>query len=339
MKAHIAHLRMRTPHFAYWRKVGSQAVQDLCERHEKVYANFFAKRGGLPRFKKVKKYSSFTLNRWFWKLHDAVPGKKHRKLTIGDTIYKLVYHRPMGGDIKTVTIKRDAAGRLWVCFSVVENVVMEGETSTGQSGGFDFGLKTFLTTHTGQRIDAPQFFSRDLPRFRAIQRQVSIRKMDGSVNKRKGKQHLARRHIRIADKRRDFHFQLAHDLFDQYDTVVFENLNMDGMKRLWGRKISDLGFTQFLQIVQWVAVKRGKRVVFIDRWERTTGKCSGCAHEQSLTLAERVFVWQRCGLTLDRDHNAAINVFGGGASPHTVSVGEAPASSTASGVHVSSSHL
>jgi putative transposase len=106
------------------------------------------------------------------------------------------------------------------------------------------------------------FFTQDLPRLRKIQSQVS-KKKDGSKNEAKGKRHIARRHLRIADKRRDFHFQLAHEIFDHYDTVVFEDLNLEGMKRLWGRKISDLGFGQFVKIVKWVAIKRGKRVVII----------------------------------------------------------------------------
>jgi transposase len=201
MKAHIAKLRMKTPRFAYWRKVGSQAVQDICERHEKVYANFFAQRGGLPRFKKVKKYTSFTLKQAGWKLHDEMPSKKYRQLTIEDTIYKVVYHRPLKGDIKTVTIKRDAAGRLWV------------------------------------------------------------------------------------------------------------------------------------------ALKRGKRVILIDRWERTTQKCSGCEHEQTLELKDRVFCCENCGLILNRDHNAAINILEAGHRLILSQSVEVPAPSTASGVHVRSPHL
>src|SRR5690606_36078973 len=133
------------------------------------------------------------------------------------------------------------------------------------------------------------------------------KKVKGSENQRQGKQHLARRHIRIGAKRLDFHFQWAHQLCDEYDTIVVEDLNLEGMKRLWGRKVSDLGFAQFINIRQWVAFKRGKELIFIDRWERTTGKCSVCGHCQKLALKDLVFKCNRCGLVLDRDHNAAIN--------------------------------
>jgi putative transposase len=293
-------------------------VQDICQRHDEACKRFFNKEGGLPRFKKVKTYSSFTLKQASWKLGEDSHqrgGTRHPKWTGHITLlghdYKFVKHRPMAGVIKTVTIKRDAARRLWICFSVEERIELDEKASTGESGGFDFGLKTFLTTNDGTAIDAPQFFAQDLPRMRTIQRRVS-KKVKGSANRERGQRHLARRHIRIADKRLDFHFQLAHVLCKHYDVLVFEDLNLAAMKKLWGRKVSDLGFAQFMKIVQWVAVKRGKRVVLIDRWERTTEVCSGCRYRQTLTLDMRTFVCEGCGLTLERDHNAAINIFEAG---------------------------
>jgi putative transposase len=83
---------------------------------------------------------------------------------------------------------------------------------------------------------------------------------------------------------------------------------------LWGRKVSDLGFASFMNILEWVALKRGKTVRRIERWERTTAKCSACGHHQSIELRERVFQCATCGLVLDRDHNAAINILCVGAS-------------------------
>jgi putative transposase len=272
----------------------------------------------LPRFKKVKKFSSFVLKQSGWKLGEDSRkrgGEKHPKWTghiaINGIDYKFVKHRPMAGIIKTVTIKRDVANRLWICFSVLETLQIEDQSSTGKSGGFDFGLRTFLTTDSGQPIEAPQFFKADLPCMRQIQKQVS-KKVQGSQNQRKGKKHLARRHIRIADKRRDFHYQLAYELCWHYDILVFEDLNIAAMKRLWGRKVSDLGFKQFLEILGWIVFKQGKRLILIDQWERTTGICSGCGYRQQLSLQERRFCCEQCGLDLDRDHNAAKNILEAG---------------------------
>ncbi|MBN1564331.1 MAG: transposase, partial [Anaerolineae bacterium] len=321
MKNHLAYLRMKTQRYGYWRVLGSQAVQDVCERHERAYQKFFNKQGGLPRFKKVKKYKSITLKQAGWK---SLPDKRapkekqsgngyHRGIgvvEIDGRRYMFIKPRPITGQIKTVTIKRDAAGRMWICFSVIENIpIKEDETSTGKIGGFDFGLKVFLTTDDGEAIANPLYFQQDLPQLRKIQSRVD-KKVPGSRNRQRGKAHIARRHARIADKRREFHFQLAHDLCDEYDILVFETLNIAAMKRIWGRKVSDLGFAKFIEIVQWVAHKRGKQIVFVDRWERTTQKCSTCGRMQTLTLKDRTFCCENedCGLVLDRDHNAAINI-------------------------------
>ncbi|MDX2077789.1 MAG: transposase [bacterium] len=142
-----------------------------------------------------------------------------------------------------------------------------------------------------------------------MQNVVEVRK---TYKYRAGMWHINRLHIRIADKRLDYHFQLAHDLCDEYDVMVFEDLNLDAMKRLWGRKISDLGFAQFVKVLDWVAFKRGKRIIKISRWERTTGKCSRCGHTQKLELTDRVFECEGCGSTLGRDHNAAMNILEAG---------------------------
>ena len=256
----------------------------------------------------MKKRKSITLKQAGWKLIDCDKPKRGIIRIMGKN-YKFVLHRPIKGDIKTVTIKRDAVGQLWVIFSVVEKVVMPAmiNISSGKIGGFDFGLKQFLTADNGAQIESPQFFKQDLPRMRQIQRRVS-KKSVGSNNKRSGSKHIARRHIRIADKRKDFAFQLAHDLCDHYDFMVFEDLNLKAMQKLWGRKVSDLAFNQFLQILEYVAMKRGKRLVYIDRWECTTGKCSSCEHIQNLALSDRIFNCGECGLVLDRDHNASINI-------------------------------
>jgi transposase len=146
---------------------------------------------------------------------------------------------------------------------------------------------------------------------RTIQRRVS-KKQKGSTNQVEGKRHIARHHSRIADKRRDFHFKLANLLCKHYDVMVFEDLNIAAMKKLWGRKVSDLGFAQFMEIMKFVAFKRGKKLIQIDRFEATTSKCSACSEKQKLGLEERTFSCKHCGLVLGRDHNAAINILEAG---------------------------
>ncbi|MEO1671146.1 MAG: zinc ribbon domain-containing protein, partial [Cyanobacteria bacterium J06631_2] len=97
--------------------------------------------------------------------------------------------------------------------------------------------------------------------------------------------------------------------------LIFEDLNLNGMKRLWGRKISDLSFATFLEILQTVATNKGKLVHYIDRFYPSSKTCSNCGHvNKELKLKDRTWDCLSCNTKLDRDKNAAINIHRVGAS-------------------------
>lgn len=313
MQRHLLKLR-RSQRFAFWQKVGSQAVQQIAERHHKAYQRFFDYKAGYsqvkvgrPTFKKVKKYKSFTLKQAGWQLLGG------NKIQIQGMTYKFSLSRPVTGDIKTVTIKRDNLGQLWVCFSVIQESPKPVVISTGDMGGFDFGLKTFLTDSEGNTYHHPQYLKAELNDIARLNRSLS-RKVKGSRNWHKSKRRLAKAHLRIANKRADTHWKLAHELASKFDILFFEDLNIKGMQKLWGRKVSDLGFSTFLPIQEQVCQKTGKQFQKIGRWQATTRCCSRCKHQQSLSLRQRIFKCESCGLVIDRDWNAAINICVEGAS-------------------------
>ncbi|MBZ0286496.1 MAG: transposase, partial [Anaerolineae bacterium] len=159
---------------------------------------------------------------------------------------------------------------------------------------------------------SPQYFAQGIRQTRQLSQALS-RKVEGSNRRKRARRALAKHNADVANKRRDHHFKLAHKLCDEYDVLYFEDLYLPGMKALWGRKVSDMGFGSFLSILEWVAFKRGKSVVRIDRFAPTTKVCSGCGQRHNLTLRDRVLNCA-CGLVIDRDHNAAINIKTAGAS-------------------------
>ena len=324
LKSHLAKLRRETKRFAHWNQISAQSVQASVERLDEAYQRFFDKKAGRPGFKKVRKYKSFVLKQSNWELLEHKNPKYDRKgklthaigqILINGRLHKFIKHREMGGVIKTITIKRDTLGNLWICFTVKETIQVPNEVSSGQIGGFDFGLKTFLTNEQGRPYKSPQFLRAELHRIRQLNQALS-RKQVGSHNRERAKRALARAHIRIADKRRDAHYKLAHKICEAYQAVVFEDLNLSGMKALWGRKVSDLGFYKFLLIMKQVCLKRGVIFAQCERFERTTQICHACKNRQIVTLSERIFYCQKpaCGLVMDRDHNAALNILYAGAS-------------------------
>ena len=183
---HLARLKKR-PKYAWLKGIPSQALQDIVQRIEKGYSLFFKSvRGEIgmkvrpPTFKKSRKYSSFTLKQAGWKLFDD------QRIQIGKSVYKFAQDREPMGRMKTVTIKRNRLGDLYVCLSQ-EVPEPEFKATTGKMAGFDFGLKTFLTVHDGfetYAIPSPQFFKQSLSDLKQVNRNLS-RKQKGSHNRRK----------------------------------------------------------------------------------------------------------------------------------------------------------
>ena len=313
MQKHIAKISKR-PHYAHFALLGSQAVQDVCQRVDRSYQLFFkykagkiSQRFGRPSFQKVKKYSSFTLKQAGWKLIGS------NKLRIGKLVYKFSKSREILGTIKTVTIKRSPLGELFVYFCV--DSVEEIPNRLGYTiVGADFGLKTFLTLSNGEAIQSPEFFKDALREIRRANRELSS-KVKGSSNWHKAKDNLNRVHERIAHHRRDWFYKLAHDLTNRFDAIVLETLNIKAMKSLWGRKVSDIAFSEFRDILQWVAKGKDKLVHFIDRWYPSSKTCSCCGHiKHDLTLTDRRWRCSNCNIVVDRDTNAALNIEREGAS-------------------------
>ncbi len=337
---HIAKLRKR---IRYWHAVGSQAVQDICQRIDKAYKLFFKqqKKGTRPpSFKKTRKYKSFTLKQAGYKFLSG------NKIRIGNKIYKFSKSREIQGKVKTLTVKRNNLGELFIL--VVTDYVDERssrafeETSkdatssfgvvTGKIAGFDYGLKTFLTVSDVTSIESPLFFNQSRNRLKAASRNLSSKKrcdpasakdareraprQKGSHNWYKAKDHLNRVYEDVSNKRRDWFWKLAHKLTNEYDVLIFEDLNLDGMKRLWGRKVSDLSFATFLEILQTVAVIKGKIVHFVDRYYPSSKTCSHCGYiHQELSLKDRLWDCPSCKTKdIPRDWNASVNLQREGAS-------------------------
>ena len=318
LQKHIAKLRKRN---SFWQLVGSQAVQDICQRIDKAYQLFFKhhKKGVRPPgFKKVKKYKSFTLKQAGYKFLGG------NRVKIGNRVYQYWNSREIEGTLKTLTIKRTALGELFMVVVVdgystrrdLEFSSKSGDAplapsitfETGKIAGFDFGLKTFLVCSEGFSIESPLFLKSSLNSVQKASKQHS-KKQKGSNNRSLARKHLVRCHEAIANRRRDWQWKLAHKLTDQFDVLCFETLNLKGMQRLWGRKVNDLALGDFIKILEWVAKKKGKQVIYIDPWYPSSKTCSCCGHIlEKLELSERRWRCPSCHSVNDRDKNAATNI-------------------------------
>ncbi len=313
LKRHLTKLKKQR-RFQHWNGVGSQAAQMVIQRLDLSYQAFFdyqagkRPRVGLPSFKKRSKYTSFTLTQAGWKYEGG------NRFRIGKRTFKFVLSREVTGAIKTVTVKRDRCGDLWLCLSVVEESAYPvPHEEVTYPVGMDFGLKTFLTLSDGSEIASPLFFRMAQTEIARLNRALSRKRKAGrgsvpSRHRRAAHRRLARAHRRIAWKRRDWFFKAAHELCDRFDLIGIEDLSLKGMQRLWGRKVSDLAFGEFVEILSYVCQKRGVLLQQVERYYPSSKTCSTCGVvNDKLTLSDRH--WRCvCGVAHDRDGNAAINI-------------------------------
>lgn len=307
-----------------WKELGyAQGRQEAVERIYKSYDAFFkwaktrkGPRKSPPKLKPFRKYKSFTLKQDSWKLDE-----QNGRVLIGETWYRYNNSRNINGKPKTINIKRDVVGDWFITISCELSDEYRPEKIapvTGKSAGFDFGLKTYLTASNGEKFESQQFLKRSLKELAKLNRKLS-RKEKGSKNRKHARKNLARLHREIANKRTNAHFELAVDLLRKYDNIFIEDLCLTGMKKLWGRKVSDLGFGDFIRILEFKAIEHRKNLHKIDRFFPSSKLCSNqkCGMIKAapeLKLKDRVYICECCGLKIDRDLNAAINIRNVGAS-------------------------
>jgi putative transposase len=192
-------------------------------------------------------------------------------------------------------------------------VIPENAESSGHTGpivGVDLGVKALATLSDGTVIPNPRPLKRQIKQLKRLQRVVS-RKHKGSQNRKKAVRRLARLHRRIAHQRANTLHQLTSRLAKTKSVVVVEDLNVAGMLKNHhlAQAIADVGFGEFRRQLTYKAGWYGCRVVVVSRWEPSSKTCSGCgAVKAELALAERVYHCDACGLMLDRDLNAAMNL-------------------------------
>lgn len=299
--------------FVEYKNIYADCQQQNLMRLDKAWKRWLVpdkngKRGGRPRFKKRGDICSFTFPRVNSPKAGAhLTGNVLKLSKIGEI--EVILHRliPDGFDIKQATILSKADG-WYVSFSLLDKTVPTTlpidkiKTVTG----IDVGLEKFLTTADGQSIEVPQYYHKGQAKL-AFQQRKLARKTKGSKNYHKQANRVARLHLHIARQRKEFHYQVAHWLVNSYDLIVFENLNIKGLARTrLAKSILDVAWGAFLQIMQAVAVRRGKHCIGVNP-RGTSINCSGCGARVEKTLAVRVHNCS-CGLVIDRDWNSALNI-------------------------------
>jgi putative transposase len=296
---------IRREEFPWTYEVSKCASEQAFANLGTSFSNFFKKIGKYPKFKKKGAKDSFYISNEAFKLEE----NKLKLSKIGWV--KLTEKLRFKGKIMNLTVSRKA-DRWFVSFNV--ELTSEEESSyrleNQESIGVDLGIKKIATLSNGESFDGPRPMKKLLKKVKKLSRKVS-KKVKGSKNREKAKEKLAKLHMKIGNIRKDSLHKLTTNLVKDYGVICMEDLNVRGMVKnhKLARAISDMGFGEFRRQLEYKSKLRNGRILYVNRFYPSSKTCSCCNYrKEELSLSEREYVCENCGIVIDRDVNAAINI-------------------------------
>jgi putative transposase len=285
--------------------VFSQVLQNVAKRVRSGFESYWnRKRVGLkahlPRFRGAEKYNSLTYPQFGFRLVDGLLFLSK----IGDV--RIIQHRPVEGNVKTLTVMRSRAGRWYAMFS--SEVMARPIRDRLPAVGVDVGLSSLAALSDGTVFEAPRSYRVAEGRLGRAQRCLS-RKKRGSRNREKARVKIASLSERVANQRRDFAYKTARSIVNKYERIFVEDLkiqSMQGNRRL-SKSIADAGWGLLRNALTYMARLSEGVTAFVDP-RGTSQICSGCGAVVGKDLSVRIHCCPWCGLTVDRDVNAARNI-------------------------------
>ncbi len=319
--------------FPWYKSVNAVVLQNVLKRLDTAYQNFFRRmkndkvkstEKGFPKFKKRGQWNSILYSD---KNKIKYPTDKLIVPSIGDV--KIILHRPINGVIKNMSIIKEA-NNWYVSFSVElsNNATTELNVDTSKVVGIDVGLIDYYYDSNGNSLKAPRLLRLAEKNIKRLQRKLKkcVKRSKEFYNVLKA---LKTSHAKVKYKRLDFLYKTAYGLFSSNDLVVREDLKLtnlikkpkpklseDGktylpnnasLKAGMNKSFSDASFGRFFSILDEVAIKLGKMVIKVDP-SYTSQDCSDCGNRIKKSLSTRTHVCNECGLVLNRDHNASLNI-------------------------------
>lgn len=288
-------------------EVYSQVLQNVAVRIDLAFKAFFRRvkageKPGYPRFRNYNRYHSMTFSQppAGCNIYNGVL----ELFKVGRV--KIILDRQCEGKIKSCAVCRASTGKWYVCFSC-EITEQRSLKANKNKIGIDVGLTSFVTLSNGEKVDNPRFFSDSEKKLAKAQRKLS--KIEETSNKLKQKKVIALIHEQIANRRKDFIFQIVNKLIHRFGFIAIEDLEVNRMihKNCLAKSIHDVAWSMFFNILFFKAASAGRTIVKVNP-AYTSQTCSKCGHRQKMPLSKRMFNCPCCKLKLNRDHNAALNI-------------------------------
>ncbi|KAF5990925.1 RNA-guided endonuclease TnpB family protein [Streptomyces sp. WAC00263] len=315
---------------AYLNEVSSVPLQQALRHLQTAFTHFFGKRARYPRFKSRKtsrRSAEYTSSAFRFRDGKLTLAKMTEPLAV-------VWSRPLpeGASPSTVTVSQDAAGR-WFVSLLCEDPSVKPLPARGNAVGVDVGLDHLLTLSTGEKIANPRHERRDRAALAKAQRNLARKARGDGANRRKARLKVAKIYARIAGRRRDTLHKLTTRLVRENQTVVIEDLTVRNMVKnhRLARAISDAAWSEFRSMLEYKARWYGREVIAVDRWFPSSRLCSACNTLRD-TMPLNIRTWTcDCGVTHDRDVNAAHSLLAAGLAVAVCGAGVRPQRSTPDG--------
>jgi putative transposase len=295
--------------FKWLKEVDSLALANTYLILNKTYSNFFRdKQIGFPKFKtKKSNYHSFTT----YNQKGTVSIKDNKiKIPKLKSMIKLKYHREINGLIKSCTISQTPTGKYFASVLVDEEILQMDKCDN--KIGIDVGLKEFAITSNGEFFHNPKWFRKSENKLAKNQKLLASKKK-GSVNRYKQRIKVAKIHEKINNQRNDFLHKVSKKIISENQVIVIEDLRVKNMlknKKL-AKAISEVSWAKFRSMLEYKAKWYGRELIIASSNYASSQLCSNCGNKSSQTkdLKCRIYECPICGLTIDRDINASLNLF------------------------------
>ena len=289
-------------------EVNSQSLQMSLKNMDEAFVRFFREKKGFPRFKsKHHSRKSFSVPQsikvdWKNKII-SVPKIKNMRFALD---------RNPEGTIKSAVVSKTPTNKYFISVLVDTGTKpppkhqIKEETSIG----VDLGIKDFLTTSNGEKVDNPKHLKKHLFKLKKLQCRAS-KKKKGSQNRRKANLRVSKLHERIHNSRTDFLHKTSSKLISENKTICLEDLNVREMMRnhCLAQSIQDCSWSKFNEFLEYKAEWSGVNIVRIGRFEPSSKMCSKCGWiNKDLKLSDREWKCESCDVDHDRDINAAKNI-------------------------------
>lgn len=296
--------------YEWLKEVDSLALTNAQINLQKAFTNFFTNpKSGFPKFKcKHRNRKSYTTNN---QVNTITLENGFLKLPKMADLVKIKQHRQIPKDykIKSATISQTPSGKYYVSI-LCEYEDQVQPTKPQTFIGLDFSMHELYVDNNGNEPAYPRYYRQAEQKLAREQRKLS-KMQKGSNNRNKQRIKIAKLHEKVANQRKDFLHKQSKQIANAYDCVCIEDLDMKAMSQClnFGKSVADNGWGMFTTFLKYKLEDLGKQLIKIDKWFPSSKMCSNCGNiKDNLQLSDRVYHCERCGITLNRDYNASINI-------------------------------